>query len=78
MVLVALLQAVVGGDAMAYPYYWPYAPYPDPLALMYSWMYMWTYTLTTIYYLEMFKTTIDIWRKFMETAFKTPIATSTT
>lgn len=62
---------------MSYPYYPYYMPFPfmDPLMLMNYWMYMWTYYVTSLYYIEMYKVMIEAWRKYMESmaeAFKPP------
>ena len=64
-----------------YYYYGPYYPYAvlppmfDPLTLMSYWLYMWTYYVTSLYYIEMYKVMIEAWRKYMESmaqAFKPP------
>ncbi|MCD6095507.1 MAG: hypothetical protein J7J99_02965 [Thermoprotei archaeon] len=60
---------------MAYPYYYYYY-YPiigplDPFAMMSTWTYLWFYWISMMYYIEMFRVTIDAWRKFVETMFKT-------
>ena len=65
-----------------YPYWAPYLYYPywslpliDPLALMSYWMYMWTYYITALYYIEMYKVMVEAWKKYMESmaeAFKPP------
>jgi len=60
---------------MAYPYYPPYPPYYfDPYTLMYVWMTQWTYMVSMMYYVEMLKAMMEMWRKFAETAFKPPSA----
>ncbi|RLF13637.1 MAG: hypothetical protein DRJ66_07495 [Thermoprotei archaeon] len=61
---------------MAYPYYYlPFAPI-DPFTMMYTWTYLWFYWISMMYYIELFKVTIDAWRRFMETMFKAPQGTS--
>jgi len=57
-----------------YPYYawrpYPYPPPLDPLALMYSWTWVWMYWMYMTYYVELFRTTLDLWRKLLEATFK--------
>ncbi len=54
-----------------YPYYYP-PPYyfPDPMALAYMWMYQWSYMLYMVYYMEMFRVMVDMWRRLAETTLK--------
>jgi len=56
---------------VSYPYYYypPLYPY-DPFAITYVWMSQWMYMLSMMYYMEMFKTMMETWRKFAESAFK--------
>jgi len=52
-------------------YYWYYPlPYLDPLAMMYTWSYIWIYWVSMMYYIEMFRAMLDMWRKMAETVFK--------
>jgi len=58
-----------------YPYYWSYYPYMmpypfDPFALMYMWSYLWMYWISMMYYIEMFRVMVDMWRKLAETSFR--------
>ena len=56
-----------------YPYYgnpyywWYYPPWPDPIAMTYSMMYVWLYWTWMMYFLELFK-------KIMEKGFPAPSA----
>ncbi|RLE95210.1 MAG: hypothetical protein DRN04_00820 [Thermoprotei archaeon] len=63
-----------------FPYYWYsryYYPFPvmpaippDPMALLYMWPYLWLWYMSMMYYIELYKITIDMWRKWAESAFK--------
>ena len=59
---------------MAYPYnpyYWGMPPYlPDPFAAMYAWSSMWMGFIAMMYYIEMYKIMLDMWRKYAEAAVK--------
>lgn len=56
-------------------YYYGYPPYPapylDPLSMMYAWSYMWVYWVSMMYYIEMFRILLDMWRRMAESVFKT-------
>ncbi|MCD6564131.1 MAG: hypothetical protein J7K23_09495 [Thermoproteales archaeon] len=56
-----------------YPYYDPRYPYTifPPLFDPYALLYLYMQYITTIYYLEMYKLMIEMWKKYMETGFKT-------
>jgi len=51
-------------------------PYMDPLYLMYTWSYLWMYWISMMYYIEMFRTMMDVWRKMAETTLKPPTTPS--
>ncbi|HDI74957.1 MAG: hypothetical protein DRJ52_02220 [Thermoprotei archaeon] len=57
----------------AYPrYYYPLPPFPmfpvDPMALLYTWPYLWLWYISMMYYIELYKVMIDMWKKWAETA----------
>ena len=55
-----------------YPYYDPRYPYwvPSPLD-PYALFYIWMQYIAMLYYLEMYKVMIEMWKKYVETGFKT-------
>ncbi|OYT62474.1 MAG: hypothetical protein B6U69_01730 [Thermofilum sp. ex4484_15] len=56
---------------------WWYYPYYPPLfdayhfyLAFYSWTYLWFYYVLMAYYMEMFRATLDLWRKYLESLVK--------
>jgi len=64
-------------SAVAAPY-WPYAApapppysyYYDPIALTYAWSHLWIQWVSTLYYLEFFKTMMETWRRMLESTLR--------
>jgi len=81
LLLAAVLVPALQVMTMAAPY-WPYAPpayappygsycpwatpYFDPMVLTYALTSTWVYWITTLYYLEFFRTMMETWRRMLE------------
>jgi len=56
---------------LSYPYFY-YPPFPalaDPFNMILTWMYLWFYWTSMMYYIEIFRAMTGAWRKIMEDTF---------
>jgi hypothetical protein len=44
--------------------------YYDPIALTYAWSHLWIQWVSTLYYLEFFKTMMETWRRMLESTLR--------